>query len=163
MYNINSRFNPNKLQIDCAAIAHNYAIIKSIIGNQVDCAATVKADAYGLGAVPIMRSLSKAGCNKFFVTSIDEALELRKTSVTDEIYVLNGVYAGEEAEFAQHQIIPVLNNQGQFELFNSYCRRKDKSFEAVLNIDTGLNYIGFAADEAISLAQRDFFKQKIKR
>ena len=62
-------FTLNKLNIDCAAVAYNYASIKNFVGNKVDCTVTIKADAYGLGSVPIMRLLSKSGCNKFFVST----------------------------------------------------------------------------------------------
>ncbi len=79
----------NKLNVDCAMIAKNYASIKNFVGSRVTCAATIKADAYGLGMVPIMRCLSKAGCNKFFVRTLDEAIDIRNFSITDEIYVLD--------------------------------------------------------------------------
>ena len=158
-----TKFALNKLYIDLSAIAGNYLTIKKLVGKNVECAANIKANAYGLGVMPIMRCLSIVGCNKFFVTNIDEAIELRNSlSITDEIYVLNGVSLGEEAEFAQYHIIPVLNTKAQFEIFNNYCRKKNKSFDAVLNIDSGINRFGFPAQEAVDLAQQGFFKQKIK-
>jgi alanine racemase len=157
-----NKFALNKLYIDYAAIVDNYLKLKNFIGDRVECAANIKSNAYGLGMGPIMRCLSSAGCNKFFVTSLDEALELRGSSVTDELYVLNGISKGEEDEFAQNHIIPVLNTPQQFEIFNRYCIKKGKNFGAVLNIDTGINRLGFPAEEAINLAKQGFFKQRVK-
>ncbi len=152
----------NQLYIDLDAIAENYAIIKKFVGKEIDCTANIKSNAYGLGVMPIMRALSKIGCNKFFVSSLEEAIEIRNSlSVTDEIYVLQGISAGQESEFVKHHIIPVLNNKIQFEIFNNYCCKKNKNFDAALNVDMGINRFGFPAEEAIKLAQENFFKQKV--
>ena len=150
-------FSPNKLRVDLSVIAKNYLSIKELTGRE--CAANLKANAFSLGTSPIMRRLSKTGCNRFFVDDIAAGISLRNLSLTDEIYVLNGVFIGEEAEFSQHQIIPVLNNKEQFELFNNHCLRKEKNFQAAININT--NYIGFSFQEAMELTQRGFFNQKI--
>jgi alanine racemase len=153
----------NKLYINLSAIAENYSIIKNFVGDKIECTANIRANAYGLGVMPIMRCLSASGCNKFFVTNLEEAIELRNfLSITDEIYVLNGIAAGEEPEFTQYNIIPVISNKGQFQIFNNYCRRKNKNFDAVLNINTGVNRFGFSANEVIELANEDFFKQKVR-
>ncbi len=156
-----NKFALNKFYINCPAIAENYSILQQYVGKKVICAATVKSNAYNLGVAPIMLSLSKAGCSRFFISTIDEAMELRNNSLTDEIYVLNGVFAGEEVEFAQHNLIPVLNTKQQFELFNNYCRKKDKRFSAILNIDTGTNLLGLPVQEAIALAEQNYFEQKV--
>lgn len=156
-----NKFSLNKIFINSAAIAENYKLLKHSVGSKIICAANIKSDAYGMGLMNIMRYLSKAGCNEFFVSTIDEALKLRDFSLTDEIYVLNGISAGEEDSFAQNNIIPVLNTKEQFELFNNYCRKKNRRFTAILNIDTGINIIGFPYEEALQLVKQGYFKQKV--
>jgi alanine racemase len=42
-----------------------------------DCAAVVKANAYGLGLEPVSRALWMAGCTTFFVALPQEAFALR--------------------------------------------------------------------------------------
>lgn len=156
-----NKYSLNKLYIDCEAIVENYKSLMEYVGSEVICAATLKANAYGLGATPIMINLSKAGCNKFFVTSLDEALELRQESLTDEIYVLNGIFPGEEDDIVYNNIIPVINSKEQFELYNNYCLRKNKRLPAIINIDIGINRLGFSSKEAFELLQQDYFNQKI--
>jgi alanine racemase len=156
------KYSLNKLVVDCAAIARNYRMIQDYVGHNVNCAVVMKSDAYGLGCVPIMQSLSKAGCNQFFVRTIEEAIILRSYSLTDEIYVLGGISEGEESDFANSYIIPILNTKEQFEIFNSYCNRKGRRFEAVLNIDTGSGYTGIPISTALFLAKEGFFEQKLK-
>lgn len=157
-----SNFASSKLYIDRNIVASNYKKLKNMLQPNVIPTANIKANAYGLGAVPMMKCLSSAGCNGFFVTSIDEALQLRSHSLTDEIYVLNGIYAGEEEAFTQNYIMPSLNTKEQFTLFNNYCIKKGKAFKAILNIDTGINRLGFRAEDALSLAKEGFFNQKAK-
>lgn len=136
----------NKLSINTAAIIDNYKAIKKFLGKK-STIANLKADAYGLGAAKIMPHLSKEGCNKFFVSTLTEAINLRNLSLTDEIYVLKGIFAGEEEYFSQNNIIPVLNNKQQYDIYNNYCKRKAKSFFAVLNVDTGFNLLGIGYKE----------------
>lgn len=153
----------NEINIDLKAIADNYKIIKKFIGNKAECAANLKANAYGLGVLQVMRCLSEAGCNKFFVTDLAEAIELRNLiSITDEIYVLNGIYQGEEQEFLKYHIIPVLNNMAQFNLLKNYCIRKNRNFSAVLNVDTCENQFGFSRLEIENLAKTRAFDERIK-
>ncbi|MGA8410123.1 MAG: alanine racemase, partial [Xanthobacteraceae bacterium] len=50
------------LTIDCTAVAQNWRTLASRAA-PADCAAVVKADAYGCGIEPITSSLAAAGCN----------------------------------------------------------------------------------------------------
>ena len=59
------------LTIDLGAIEANW---KRLAGMTVpvECAAVVKADAYGCGLEPVARKLVKAGCDTFFVADLTE-------------------------------------------------------------------------------------------
>ena len=62
------------------------------------CAATIKANAYGLGIDEIAKTLVKSGCREFFVSDIYEGIKLRKILKKNqfEIYALNGQVVGIE-------------------------------------------------------------------
>ena len=86
------------------------------------CAAVVKANAYGLGAAPVARALLEAGCRLFFVASLDEGIALRQAlGGAAEIAVLNGPLPGTAGEFVEHGLIPVLNEPGQIEEWRTDC------------------------------------------
>src|SRR6202035_3439755 len=94
------------LDIDLGGIVANWRLL----AQPALCAAVVKANGYGLGAVPVARALAAAGCRLFFVATLDEAIALRQAiGDTVEIAVLNGPLPGTAAEFAAHDLIPVLN------------------------------------------------------
>ena len=45
-----------------------------------ECAAVIKADAYGCGIEPVARHLVQAGCKTFFVADLAEARRVRARS-----------------------------------------------------------------------------------
>ncbi|WP_040844925.1 alanine racemase, partial [Nitrospirillum viridazoti] len=68
------------LAIDLDAIAGNWRVLRDHAqrtGRVVECAGVVKADGYGLGAVPVATALAEAGCRSFFVADLEEAAALR--------------------------------------------------------------------------------------
>ncbi|HWT42276.1 MAG TPA: alanine racemase, partial [Sphingopyxis sp.] len=65
-----------RLRIDLAAIAANYRLIAGRVAPAA-VGAVVKANAYGLGAAEVARTLYEAGCRLFFVAHPGEALALR--------------------------------------------------------------------------------------
>ncbi|CAG9186201.1 alanine racemase [Cupriavidus pinatubonensis] len=88
-------FNPKPinagalLTIDLSAICANWRALKARVGS-AECAAVIKADAYGLGAVKIAPALYGAGCRQFFVAHLTEAIDLRPALPSDAaIYVLH--------------------------------------------------------------------------
>ena len=58
------------LNIDLRSIKINYRIIKKKVGDKCIVAATVKANAYGLGAKRVVQKLIKSGCNFKYVDSL---------------------------------------------------------------------------------------------
>ncbi len=60
------------LLIDLDALARNYARLRAAAA-PAECAAVVKADAYGLGVAPVARRLLREGCTRFFVATAAEA------------------------------------------------------------------------------------------
>src|SRR5438105_6367460 len=67
------------LTIDLDAIVANWRLLESK-SVPAECAAVVKADAYGCGLAALTRALSNAGCKTFFVATLDEARTVRATA-----------------------------------------------------------------------------------
>jgi alanine racemase len=107
------------LEINLGAIVANWRLLAQRAAPAL-CAAVVKANGYGLGAAPVARALAMAGCRLFFVATLDEAIALRQAiGDTAEIAVLNGPLPGIAADFAAHDLIPVLNDPGQIEAWRT--------------------------------------------
>ena len=139
------------LTVDLGAIAANWRGLRDAgraAGRPVDCAAVLKADAYGIGAITVGPRLAADGCRQFFVAHIDEGIALRKALPEHPIYVLNGLLAGTESDFVEHGLTPVLNHLGQLNAWRAAAQRFDRPLDAVVHIDTGMHRLGFGPDEA---------------
>lgn len=135
------------LRVNLSALCDNYAFLKTRLRPGAVCSAVVKADAYGLGAVPVSQALYKAGCRDFVVATLEEALEVRAAVQCANIYVLLGVQAGEEEVFAEHGLIPVLNDAYQYELWHKHRA----GLPAVIHVDTGMCRLGFSLIDFLAM------------
>lgn len=139
------------LTISLPAVAANWRQIGSLVGPDCTVAAVVKAQAYGLGAVPVTHALLDAGCRVFFLATIDEGIELRqaigpRADVT--LAILGGPPTAGSSLLLEHGLTPVLNDLGQIDLW----RRIAPGRPAILNIDTGMSRLGLSAADVATLA-----------
>src|SRR5246127_5706272 len=96
------------LPIDLAAIEANWRLLA---GRTVpsECAAVVKADAYGCGLDLVTARLANAGCQTFFVADLIEGRRVRAIAPQATIYVLNGLPPDTAPAFADASLRPVIN------------------------------------------------------
>jgi alanine racemase len=143
------------LTIDLGAIAANWRGLRDAGragGRPVECAAVLKADAYGTGAAAVGPRLAAEGCRQFFVAHIDEGIALRAVVPEHPIYVLNGLLHGTEPDFVEFGLTPVLNHLGQLNSWRAAAQRYNRPLDAVIHVDTGMHRLGFGPDEAQALA-----------
>jgi alanine racemase len=139
------------LEIDLAGVVANWRLLAARVA-PADCAAVVKADAYGLGAPQVSASLVEAGCRRFFVATLEEGIVLRSAlPASCEIAVLNGPVPGSAEEFVFYHLVPVLNEPGQITDWAEIARLHG-GLPAILHVDTGMARLGLTAREFASLA-----------
>lgn len=125
------------LTIDLDAIAANWAALRARAG--VETAATIKADAYGLGAGPVAKRLAAAGARRFFVALAEEGAALRQAlGAGPEILVFSGHMAGDAQAIRNLGLTPVLNSAEQ--LVRHLEALPGHPF--ALQLDTGMNRLG---------------------
>jgi alanine racemase len=129
------------LTVDCGAVVRNWRRLCAR-HDTGPVAAVVKADAYGLGAAPIVRALHAAGCAHFFVAHPAEGEAVRDALGDDPrpmIAVLNGFAGG-----THPRLTPVLNSLDDV--------RAHAGRDAILHIDTGMSRLGLDAAALDALA-----------
>jgi alanine racemase len=141
------------LTIDLAAIEANWKTLAGLT-LPVECAAVVKANAYGCGLEPVTRKLSKAGCRTFFVADLTEARRVRAIASDASIYVLNGIAPGSAQAFAQGRLRPVINSLTELAEWDAFVAETRWAGGAALHVDTGMNRLGITIEEAIALVPR---------
>jgi alanine racemase len=141
------------LTIDLAAIEANWLMLSSMTV-PVECAAVVKADAYGCGLEPVTRTLSRAGCRTFFVADVAEGRRVRAITPDATIYVLNGLMPGSAPAFANDYLRPVINSTTELAEWDAFVAINNWQGGAALHVDTGMNRLGVTVDEAVAIAPR---------
>ena len=148
---------PALLEIDLDAVTGNWRLLDAKHPGRTGAA--VKADAYGLGAARIAPALFSAGCRDFFVAHLEEGLALApllQGSLQGSLQgamlaVLHGILPGEEREFADHGLVPVLTNLGDLERWRAQAIRLGRRLPAILHADTGMNRLGMSNAEVAAL------------
>lgn len=140
------------LTVDLDAVAGNYAILAGKGGAEVDCAAVVKANAYGLGMAQVAPALFRAGCRVFFVALPEEGVALRGLLPEAVIFVLGGLLPELEDDFLAYGLIPVLNSLEEIETWTARARSFGRALAAGLHVDTGMRRLGLPPDELDRLA-----------
>lgn len=146
-------FDAPTLTVNLAAIVANYRLLASRFEGE-ECAAVVKANAYGLGAVEVAQALAGAGCNSFFVATLEEGIELRAALPERRIAVFHGVGKGEALAFVNHHLIPVLNSPDQMERWCEVAT-DHRDATSILHLDTGMGRLGFTEDEMARVSADD--------
>jgi len=139
------------LRINLSALKKNYALLQTHAA-PADCAACVKANAYGLGVDRVVPALADAGCSTFFVAHADEGATVRRLNAGARIFVLHGVWPGTEKVLHDHQLTPVLNSLGQLDAWTACARANNKIFDAALHVDTGMTRLGLDENDVAALA-----------
>ncbi len=141
------------IEVNLSALAENFRALcaRHARGN---CAAVVKANAYGLGVVSVAAKLAAEGCKTFFVASLEEGVALRKVLPVETIYVFHGVASGEADVFIAEKLFPVLNSLEQIALWRAALARGevDSEIGAALQVDTGMNRLGLSYAQVKNLA-----------
>src|SRR6202047_3475006 len=141
------------LTVDLDAIcAHWRKLEKTAV--PAECAAVIKADAYGCGLVPVARALSHAGCKTFFVATLDEARAARTALPSAALYVLNGLIQNTGEAYAKIDARPVIGDLNELAEWDVFCRRSGWAGGAAIHIDTGMNRLGLTIVEAQGIIPR---------
>ncbi|MBA5724934.1 alanine racemase [Bombella favorum] len=134
-----------RLTVDLAAIRKNHAwLAKHVEG--AECAAVVKADAYGLGMREVASCLAD-NVQTFFVAQPEEGRQLRRLLPEKKIFVLHGFAPGRPETMAEYELVPVLNSLDQVRQWRAFCQREGTDHPAALQLDTGMSRFGISEDD----------------
>ena len=137
-------FDNTYVKIDLDAIDANIDAIRERVG--VDVMAVIKADAYGHGAIQVARLLQDK-CAFFGVSSILEAMELRRAGLYNPILILGHTPVRAFPTLVEAEIRPTIFHYEDAVALSEAAQRLDKTAAFHLAVDTGMSRIGFQATE----------------
>ena len=133
------------VDIDLGALLRNATAIATQA--RVPLVPMVKADAYGLGAVRVARTLERVDPRGFGVATIAEGEELRQAAITRPIIVFTPMLPGDFDAAVRANLTPALGDRASIERW--FETAGDRPWQ--LGIDTGMSRAGVQWDEIDSL------------
>jgi len=131
-----------RLTIDLDALAANWQRLSRL--SHAETGATVKADAYGLGAGPVVKKLAAAGARTFFVALAEEGAAIRQAlGAGPRIFVFSGHMAGDAPSLRNLDLIPLLNSADQLARHAESLAGRPFGIQ----LDTGMNRLGMEPAE----------------
>ncbi|MCC3377124.1 alanine racemase [Cohnella sp. REN36] len=138
---MNSYYRPTVAEISLDAMSRNIRAFRRRLDPGAKLLASVKANAYGHGAVWTSRCAAEAGADYLGVAFLDEALQIRQGGVTTPILVL-GYVPAEGLPVAREQGVTVtLYREDQLDAIEGLPERGPK-LKAHVKIDTGMGRLG---------------------
>ncbi|WP_418135211.1 alanine racemase [Psychromonas sp. GE-S-Ul-11] len=131
---------PATAVIKLSAIKQNYLYAKSLAA-PAKAIATIKANAYGHGAIEVANELSDVA-DAFAVACIEEAKELRDAGIEQPILLLEGFFTADELTYiSEFNLWTVIHSQYQLDAIQQASFAKP--INAWLKMDTGMHRLGF--------------------
>lgn len=130
-------------EIDLNALEHNYNEIRQMIAPESEMMCVIKADAYGHGAVALAHELEKLGAQRFAVSNIEEALQLRENGITSPILILGFTPASAADALAEYDIAQAVFSEEYARELSEFAVKNGVKVKIHIKLDTGMSRIGF--------------------
>ena len=135
--------------IRLGALTHNFNVIRSS-APAAKIMAVIKANAYGHGMITVAKHLPDV--DAFAVARVPEAIRLRYAGVDNRLVLLAGALNEKELrDVVQYEFEPVVHCPEQIELLQQLKRG---ALRVWIKIDTGMNRLGFAPEDAEAVIAR---------
>jgi alanine racemase len=139
-----------RAEVDHAALRHNAASIRQIIGDSPGIIAVVKADGYGHGGPEVAKTFAPFA-EQFGVATLGEGRAVRAMVADKDILILSPCLPGEREEVVREGFIPVVSSTAEAKTYAHLTKGKPARIH--LCIDTGMGRIGVWQEDAIKTAQ----------
>ncbi len=141
---------PTQVTVDLARLTENFHAIRAHIG-AAKLMATVKANAYGHGLVPIAKHLEALKTDYLCVALLEEGIELRKAGIKTPILVFGGITPAQVPLYLEHNLSITAPSIEKLERINVIAGALGARAKVHLNIDTGMARVGIRWQNAHQL------------
>ncbi|GAB1371561.1 alanine racemase [Candidatus Kapaibacterium sp.] len=140
-------------EINLANLIHNYNQMKNTAqGSEI--MPVIKADAYGHGSLEVSRAFRKIGVNLLGVAFADEAVRLRQSGDTGEIFVLIPNTEHDIDLYCAYNLQASAEDFEVLKLLSFEAVKRNMKVKTHLFINTGMNRDGIDADNALEFRKK---------
>ena len=143
---LQDKLRPTVLTVDLDAIIFNLGLLKDYTGGRPQLA-VVKANAYGMGAVPVARALIRGGAAWLGVALAEEGVQLRRAGLSVPILMLGPAAPSQAGVLLREKLTPTVYSIDFLKALEQEAERQGTSFKAHLKIDSGMGRVGFRPKE----------------
>lgn len=140
------------VEVDPGAIARNVRALAGLTGAGTRFMAVVKADGYGHGALTAARAALSAGAHRLGVATVDEGIALREAGVTVPVHILAEPPVEAADAVVEHALVPTITTMAFATGLGRAAAAAGRAAPFHLKVDTGMNRIGFRAEDAAEVA-----------
>jgi len=149
------------LEVDLDAVIHNLKYFHSLLHPETKVICMVKAFGYGVGSYELAKTLQERGADYLAVAVADEGAELRREGITMPILVMNPEEHAFNTLF-EYGLEPEIYNQSILNaIIRETGRRGILHYPIHIKLDTGMNRLGFGADEIPVIAEKLNVQQSV--
>ena len=132
------------VDVDLGALVANARTLSALTGSRL--LPMVKANGYGLGAIPVAHALEPVDPWGYGVASVDEGAALRTSRIGRPILVTSPLHPDAVDDHRAHDLRPSI---GDIPALRAWCARSERPFH--VEIDTGMGRAGFHWGDAAGL------------
>lgn len=140
--------------IDLKALAHNFHAIKSLLKPQTKFLASIKANAYGHGAVPLAQELERLGADMLGVSCVYEVIELRNAGIKLPILNMAPTFADEALAVLEYDYAATVFSFDVAKAISDAALACGKNAKIHIKIETGMGRVGAAPEDVVDLIQK---------
>ena len=144
---------PTWVEIDLSAIANNIHQIQALVGPHVRILASLKADAYGHGALKVARTVLHNGASMLGVATVSEAAPLREAGIGAPILVFGYVPLWQMREAVRLGLSITLYSIESAQALSRAALALDKTVKVHVKVDTGMGRLGIRAEQVEDVIQ----------
>ncbi len=141
-----------RADVDLTAVAHNVDALRRAVAPALLCA-VVKADGYGHGAIAVSEAAISAGADWLAVALVEEGAVLRKAGIQAPILLLSQPRLADLAAVVRYDLRVTIHSSMAAELLAVAARDQGKVARVHLKVDTGMNRVGVAPEDALAVAR----------
>ena len=135
-------------EVDVDAVKNNYRKIRQAVGPETQIMCVIKADAYGHGAVFLAKLYEKMGADRFAVSNIEEAMQLRENGIRLPVLILGFTPAGMARELADNNISQAVFSEEYARELSKAAGEQKVNVKIHIKLDTGMSRIGITPDDS---------------
>jgi alanine racemase len=143
---------PTWVEIDLSAIASNTRRVKEIAGPATEVLVSLKADAYGHGALRVARVALRNGAEWLGVATVSEARPLREAGVTAPILVFGYTPPWQAREAVRLDLRATVFDLASARALGQAASEQRRNAQVHIKVDTGMARLGLRAEDPEAIA-----------